>query len=108
MSPRRAAHVSVRALPHTCRHADARRGQALTFEIGGDAGGVWSVMRGDDGWTLYVGSAPDPVSRVSTDSDTAWKVFFRALPRERLEDRVQIAGDRRLGAVFFDVAAVMI
>ena len=100
--------ISMRALPRTYRDADAPIGSSVTFEILGDAGGVWSLVREPGRWLLVSGEAANAITRVTMEGGTAWKAFFQAAPARQLVSDVNVTGDERLGVMFFDVAAVMV
>ena len=99
--------ISLRALPRAYRGAEAPIGSAVTFDIAGDAGGFWALVRETNGWGLFVGEAPAPVARVTMQAETAWKAFFRAAPERQLVEALRVSGDERLGLLFLEVAAVM-
>ena len=99
--------VSMRALPFGYRGVEAAVGQAVAFEVAGEAGGRWSIRREADGWRLFLGEPDGPASRVALDADTAWRVFFKAIAPGEAAARVSIEGDASLGRVFLDTLAVM-
>jgi uncharacterized protein (TIGR03083 family) len=99
--------IFMRALPFAYRNVPAEAGQAVRFDIGGEAGGVWTLLRGLDKWNLFTGSNGTPVTMVSLDQETAWKLFSKGLPQERARGRIRIDGDRRLGEPVFSSLAVM-
>jgi uncharacterized protein (TIGR03083 family) len=99
--------VFVRALPFTYRLVDAAPGRSVRLEILGDAGGVWTLVRGATGWELFDGSSNDPDAVVSLDQETAWKLFSKALDRDAAQRRVRIQGERLLGEPVLGSLAVM-
>ena len=101
------AETCMRALPHTYRDVTAPEGKTVSFSIGGDVGGSWSLQRNSGVWELAAGAVGDPAATVATDSDTAWRIFFKALSREQALARVQISGKRELGEPFCSTLAVM-
>jgi len=100
--------TAVRALPHAYRNVQAATDSALVVEIIGEAGGVWSMLRGAAGWELFEGETGHPVTRISTDSDSAWRFFFHQFTLEEAERRITITGDRLLGKTFYEVRSVMV
>ena len=100
--------ISMRALPHTYRDVVAAAGDAVAYRITGAAGGAWSLVRGASRWELLVGEAHRVVARVTMTDDTAWRLFFRAVPRDTLAAGLHVEGRRDLGLVTLDVAAVMV
>ena len=99
--------VFVRALPFTYREVVAVPGRSVRFEILGEAGGVWTLVRGNTAWDLFSGGGSDPDALVTLDGETAWKLFSKGLDRESARKRVRIAGDRLLGEPVLGSLAVM-
>ena len=92
--------LSMRALPHAFRDVEAPEGTAFAVTITGDAGGAWSLVRGEGRWSLWVGESPEPAARVRLDAEIAWRIFYNALPPEAARSRVEIEGEERLGRAF--------
>jgi uncharacterized protein (TIGR03083 family) len=104
---RPALDIFVRALPHTYRAIRADAGSSVRLGIEGQAGGVWTLLRGSDGWRLFAGSSDKPTARVSLDQETAWKLFSKGLSPAAARSQVRIQGDSRLGAPILGALAVM-
>jgi uncharacterized protein (TIGR03083 family) len=102
-----ALDVFVRALPFTYRSVPADPGTSLQLEIRGEAGGVWTLARGDAEWTLLAGSNRETASRVSLDQDTAWRLFSKGLSAEQASRAIRIEGDIDLGRPVLGTLAVM-
>jgi uncharacterized protein (TIGR03083 family) len=100
--------IALRALPHAYRETAASPGSALTLHIDGPAGGVWTLARGDDGWTLWAGEADHPAAAARLSDDTAWRLLFNALPRERARDLVAADGDAALTAPLLGARSVIV
>jgi uncharacterized protein (TIGR03083 family) len=100
--------LSMSALPHAFRAHQATAGSALAVRVEGEAGGVWHILRGAGGWELREGEAREPAARVRLDADTAWRLFFNALPRDEAARRVEASGDEALCAAFLGVRSVMV
>jgi uncharacterized protein (TIGR03083 family) len=99
--------IFVRALPFTYRKVEAPAGRSVLFEVSGEAGGVWSLVRSPDAWQLYVGSDPAAASRVSLDQSVAWKLFSKGLSAEDARRSIRIEGDPTLGYPVLSSLAVM-
>lgn len=97
----------VRALPHTYREVDRPAGTAMTVEITGDAGGRWTLVRERAGWRLFQGARPDSAAAVTMSTDTAWRLFSKALKTDTDRARVAISGDRALGATILGALGVI-
>ena len=53
------------------------------MEIRGASGGTWSLVHQGGAWSLFAGTAEaSEVARISLDEETAWRVFFKALPAD--------------------------
>lgn len=100
--------TSVRALPHAYRQVEAAHGATVIIEITGEAGGLWSLVREARCWSLYAGEAEHHATRVTTDADSAWRLFFHQFTREEAARRVKITGDHLLGEEVFQTRAVMV
>ncbi|MGH7508370.1 MAG: maleylpyruvate isomerase N-terminal domain-containing protein [Gemmatimonadales bacterium] len=99
--------IFMRALPFTYRKVAATPGRSIRLEIVGDAGGVWTLARGAQGWDLMEGAAGKEATRVSLDQETAWKLFSKGLSPAAARPIVRIEGDRALGEPLLNSLAVM-
>jgi uncharacterized protein (TIGR03083 family) len=99
--------VFVRALPFTYQGVDAPVGRTVRFEIEGEAGGVWTLVRFQEGWRLLVGSEAGPAATISLDQEAAWKLFSKGLDQESARRSIRIEGDARLGEPVLGTLAVM-
>ena len=87
---------SIRALPHRFAGVTAAAGTTLTLEITGPTTGRWSLVRGAAGWELRRGAPDHPDARVTMAADDVWRLFYNALPPDRVQARARIDGDRAL------------
>ena len=79
--------VAMCGLPHAYRHTDASDGTSIAVIVHGDAGGAWRLTRERDEWVLAEGTgAREATARCDMADDTAWRLLFNALPRERLAE----------------------
>lgn len=99
--------LCLRALPYTYRAVEAAEGTTIRVRITGEAGGVWSLVRENQGWQLYAGEAATAAADVQFNDDTAWRLFTKGLERANLLSRMQIDGDTALGAKVADLVAIM-
>jgi uncharacterized protein (TIGR03083 family) len=100
--------IALRGLPHAYRDADARPGRAVTIAIAGDAGGEWTLRRGERAWTLLAGRDDDAAAHVSMSDDTAWRLLFNALPPDAARARVTATGDASLSAPLLRARSVIV
>jgi uncharacterized protein (TIGR03083 family) len=102
-----ALEIFIRVLPETYRRTAASPGRSVNVSIEGDAGGAWVLSAIGGKWELFDGAAPSSSATVSLSSDTAWRIFTKALGRDEAARRVRIEGDRELGGVFLSALAIM-
>ncbi len=88
--------IALRGLPHAYRHTPATVGQALTIEVTGAAGSVWTLLRSENGWRLRAGRDEADAARVSMSDDTAWRLLFNALPAAEAGSLIEKSGDAAL------------
>ena len=97
----------LRALPHAYREVAAGEATRIVFEVTGDAGGTWTLVREGPAWRLYAGSPGEANCRVILDQDTAWRCMTKGLTPEQTLARMEIAGDRALGEPVAKMLAIM-
>ena len=97
----------VRSLPHTYRGIRREDGTAVGLEITGDAGGHWTLVRTEGRWQLFGGALAANTAAVSMTTDTAWRLFSKALKTDADKARVTISGDHALGAGVLGALAVI-
>lgn len=97
----------MRALPHTYRSLGAADGTAINFQIVGEAGGEWSLLRHGEVWQLYAGGAASAVASAVLDQDAAWRLFTNGLSRETARSRLTLGGDETLGAQMLNMVSII-
>jgi hypothetical protein len=100
--------LSVRALPRAYADLAAPAGTAVVFEVTGEEGGAWSVVREAAGWRVYRGAADSPGAVVRGAPDAAWRLLYNALPAERARAALEIAGDAALAEPLLGARSVMV
>jgi uncharacterized protein (TIGR03083 family) len=96
----------VRALPYSFRGVSAQDGTEVRFEITGDAGGVWFLVRVGDGWELML-DGEGAAAEVVVPQDTAWRMFTKGLDWETARSSAAIGGDAELASWVFRTVAVI-
>jgi hypothetical protein len=99
---------SVRALPHAYAAILARDGAALTLVVADGDRRTWTLLREQGRWALYRGAADRPMTTVRIGPDTAWRLFYNALPPERARREVAIEGDEVLAGPLLRTRSVMV
>lgn len=97
----------MHAAPQAVREVERPAGEALGIEISGDAGGRWSVVRGDRGWRLREGGAEAPAAQVRIGDEDAWRLATKGMSPSMARRRVEIEGDAELGAAFMQIVAIL-
>lgn len=96
----------LRALPHNYRMTKASEGACVQVKITGDVGGTWSIQYNSGKWN-FVAPANVSEATITLESDTAWKLFTKALTTQQAEEQVIIFGNKGLGAPLLKMIAVM-
>ncbi len=97
----------VRALPHGFRRVGAPEGTAVRFEISGDAGGVWFVVRTGGAWELALDCGARPAAEVVLPQDAAWRMFTKGVEAKTAFAQATTRGDPMLAAPIFGTVAVI-
>jgi len=100
--------ISMRGLPHAFRDVPAQPGQTVAFDIGGPAGGQWTLSREARRWKISVGVPAVATTRVSLRDDVAWKLLFNGLGEAQAADDVRIEGLAELGRQFLRARSVIV
>jgi uncharacterized protein (TIGR03083 family) len=97
----------VRGLPHNFRHAAAPDGTVVRFEISGNAGGVWFLVRIGHTWELALESEAEPAADVVLPQDTAWRMFTKGVVGEAARELAVIRGDSDLVSPIFGTVSII-
>lgn len=100
--------MAVRGLPHAYRNVDAATGDTVVINVVGDSGGLWTLTRQAERWTLAGGEADAPAARVVIDQDSAWQMLFNALTEVQARERVTVAGRTDLAQPLFRARSVIV
>jgi uncharacterized protein (TIGR03083 family) len=97
----------MRALPFTYKDVDAEEGALLKFQITGEAGGEWYLLRQESRWWLMREAEAVSISEVIIDQDIAWRLFTKGIFREEAKLQIIITGQKELGDKILEMIAVM-
>ena len=97
----------MRALPYTYRKVAAGEKTLLRFQITGEAGGVWFLVRENHDWSLKREAEGHATSEVTIPQEIAWRLFTKGIGKEAARDEIQIMGDQNLGGEIVNMLAVM-
>jgi uncharacterized protein (TIGR03083 family) len=99
----------MRALPFTLRESAAPKGKQVSYSVSGDAGSIWTATRSAQSWTLdRRPSARSPISSVSTDPDTFWRLCTRNVRLDEVRDRIKTKGDGQLCAAMLTMVTIIV
>ena len=99
--------VLMLCLPRAYEGVEAPHGTLVVVELGGEAGGTWCLVRGDERWHLSTGVVDSAAARLSLSTDDAWRWLARLLPSPSLENAVKTDGDPALWQPALRAVAVM-
>jgi len=97
----------VRALPVAYEDTKAPQGTAILFEFMGEGGGEWTLERDPDRWTLYEGRGQGTDAVITTDADTAWRIFTKGISQGDAAAKTNIEGRCEFLAPFLRALAIM-
>jgi uncharacterized protein (TIGR03083 family) len=97
----------MRALPYTYRNILADPGTLLQFDISGECGGTWCLLRQSNGWQLVRPSLGKATSRVTIPQEIAWRVFTKGIDRKTALAQAQVEGDSELGLHILQMIAIV-
>ena len=87
----------MRGLPHSYRDVFAESGTLAQFNIAGDCGGSWYLLRDGGAWKLIGTPAGEKISETTIPQEIAWRIFTKGIALEEARAQVQVAGDERVG-----------
>jgi uncharacterized protein (TIGR03083 family) len=87
----------MRALPYTYRNVEATPGSLAQFNISGECGGSWYLLRDRDRWELIVSPTGENISETTIPQEIAWRIFTKGIAREEAKSQVQVLGDEVIG-----------
>jgi uncharacterized protein (TIGR03083 family) len=97
----------VRALPRTLRDREAPLDTAVTLRVDGAAGGSWTCVREDGGWTLWSGSPGRASAELVLPEDVAWRLFTKGLRPEEAGARGRATGDADLARALLRTVSII-
>jgi uncharacterized protein (TIGR03083 family) len=100
--------IAVRGLPHAFRDVQAPAGQTLVFDVSGDSGATWTLLREAEGWTLHAGSPEVAATCVRLPEGAAWRLLFNALGEADAQAAMRIDGKAELARPLLRARAVIV
>lgn len=87
----------MRALPYTYRNVESMPGSLAQFNISGECGGSWYLLRDSDGWKLIASLAGEKNSETTIPQEIAWRIFTKGIAAEGARPHVRVSGDETIG-----------
>jgi len=100
--------ISMWALPHAYRDAAVELGESVVFVAEGEGGGVWTLVRESDRWTLWTGMGLRPRCQVQVEALTMARVLLHRLKPDQIWGQVRFEGPKDLAEPFVHARAVMV
>lgn len=97
----------MRGLPFAYRQVAAEPGSLLQFNLAGECGGIWYLLRNESGWQLVDDLCGNKVSEVTIPQEIAWLVFTKGMNRESAAAQTRVQGDRALGLHVLGMIAIV-
>jgi uncharacterized protein (TIGR03083 family) len=87
----------MRALPYAYRDVSAKSGSLAQFNVSGECGGSWYLLRSGHEWTLVASAAGAKISETTIPQKIAWRIFTKGISPEEARPRVHVSGDEAVG-----------
>lgn len=100
--------MSVRVLKVAYARLEAPVGTTVRLEVQGPTHASFSVVRGDDGWTVHRGRASMSAVVVTAATDDVWRIFYNAVQSPGLMERIEITGNRALAEPLLAARSVVL
>jgi uncharacterized protein (TIGR03083 family) len=97
----------IRATPYTYRDVIAPVGTQVRLRITGEAGGSWTLVRGEAEWALVAGSSTNAEASLTLDQEEAWRLFTRGTTPEAARAWAMLGGDATLAAKALETLSVI-
>jgi len=97
----------VRALPHTYQDIAVAQTTMLKFVVTGEAGDVWYLVGEANRWSLFQEVELQPVTVVTMDQETCWRLFTKGMNKEQARARAAIEGEQTLGEKLLETVAII-
>lgn len=100
--------ISIRGLPHAYRDVPAAEADSVVIEVSGAAGGVWTLLRNNNSWTMWSGAATNPSAHVQLPDHAAWRLLFNALPPAEAAKALTIEGRQDLALPLVNARSIVV
>jgi hypothetical protein len=113
--------LSVRCLPRAYAGVDASGDVSITLQVTAAPKAVWTLrhvgasgfngstrMLQGGAWSVCRGTSAAPTTTVRLDAETAWRMFYNALPPDIARQRAIVDGNAVFAEPLFSARAVMV
>jgi uncharacterized protein (TIGR03083 family) len=97
----------LRALPYSYRNVSARSGAMAQFNVSGECGGRWNLLRDGGAWKLIASPAGETIAEVTIPQEIAWRIFTKGIAPEDARTHVQVAGDEAVGLDILNMISIV-
>lgn len=97
----------MRALPYTYRNTNTEENTLLKFNITGESGGSWFLLRQNNNWQLVKELSLAITTEVNIDQNIAWRLFTKGIDRQLALKDISIIGDKELAQPVINMLSVM-
>jgi uncharacterized protein (TIGR03083 family) len=97
----------ARALPYAYQDIAVADATVLKFVVTGEAGDVWYLVGEANRWSLLLDVELPPVTVVTMDQETCWRLFTKGTNKEQASARIAIEGDQPLGEKLLETVAII-
>lgn len=97
----------MRALPFHYRAVAAPPGCGLRFDVTGECGGSWHLLREATVWRLSNAASDAPLATVAIPQEIAWRVFTKGIERPAAQAQTTFTGDAELALHVLSMLAIV-
>lgn len=97
----------MRALPYTYRNTNTEENTLLKFNITGESGGSWFLLRQNNNWQLVKELSLAITTEVNIDQNIAWRLFTKGIDKQLALKDISIIGDKELAQPVINMLSVM-
>ncbi len=87
----------MRALPYAYRNIPAKSGTLAQFNISGECGGSWYLLRDGSNWKLVASPVGEEISETTIPQEIAWRIFTKGISRDEAKAQIHVTGNPEIG-----------
>jgi uncharacterized protein (TIGR03083 family) len=97
----------MRALPHAYSAVPAKPGTLAQFNIAGNCGGSWYLLRDIEKWKLISSATGEKVSETTIPQEIAWRIFTKGIAGDAAGSQVQVKGQWEIGLHILGMVSIV-